>query len=236
MTKRLSLIAFLFISLFSACGDDEPSAYKCSECVNTPEANAAYDNSGQGIYKGVLIGSSGTIKFDIANNGTSITAVLVIDGTSVTLTGNGTLSAGSFQGSFTGTLNGGTVIIPFTVSNAGVVTIGVPTIPGHSDVIFRIFKEKSTHLVEAFEGSYKGSDSGTFNMVILRNGTGGEWGVITRSTAADYVFVGQIDDNQLLGGGGDIIIGGEISGDNISGVWENAVNEATGTWTGKRTL
>src|SRR5688572_925480 len=159
MTKRLSLIAILFISLFSACKDDAPAPYTCSDCVDQPEANAAYDNSGQGIYKGVLIGSSGTVKFDIANNGTTITAVLVIDGTSVTLTGNGSYSPSTgFQGSFSGTLNGGTVIIPFSVSITGAATVGTPTIPGHSNVIFRIFKEKSTQLVEAFEGTFKGPD------------------------------------------------------------------------------
>jgi hypothetical protein len=237
MTKRLSLISLLFISLFSACGDDEPSAYKCSECVDAPEANAAYDNTGRGIYKGVLIGSSGTIKFDIANNSTDITAVLEIDGESVTLTSTGTYDpATGFTGAFTGTMDGGAVSIQFTVTNGGTFQIFSVTIPGHSNVIFRIFKEKSTQLVEAFEGTYKGADSGTFNMVILRDGAGGDWGVITRSEDADYVFIGQIDDDQLLGGGGDIIIVGEINGDNIKGVWENAVNGATGTWTGKRTL
>jgi hypothetical protein len=236
MTKRLSLIAFLFISLFSACGDDEPTAYKCTECVNTPEANAAYDNTGQGIYKGVLIGSSGTVKFDIANNGTTITAVLVIDGTSVTLTANGTLSAGGFQGSFTGTLNGGTVIIPFSVSNTGVVTISSPTIPGHSNVIFSIFKEKSTQLVEAFEGTFTGGDSGTFNLVLIRNNDGeGEWLALARSDGDSY-FSGFVGDDGIFGGGGEIVIAGEISGDNIKGVWEHASNGANGSWKGKRTL
>lgn len=236
MTKRLSLIALLFISLLSACGDDEPAAYKCTDCTDQPEANAAYDNTGQGIYKGVLVGSTGTVKFDIANNGTSITAVLVIDGTSITLTGNGTLSGGSFQGSFTGTLNGGTVIIPFNVSNTGVVTVGSPTIPGHSNVVFRIFKEKSTQLVEAFEGTFTGGDSGTFNLVLIRDNAGeGEWIAIARSDS-DSIFTGLVGDDGIFGGGGEIVIAGEISGDNIKGVWEHATNGANGSWKGKRTL
>jgi len=236
MTKRLSLIAILFISLFSACKDDAPAPYTCSDCVDQPEANAAYDNSGQGIYKGVLVGSSGTVKFDIANNGTTITAVLVIDGTSVTLTANGTLSANSFQGSFTGTLNGGTVIIPFSVTNTGTVTIGTPTVPGHSNVIFKIFKEKSTQLVEAFEGEFSGGDSGTFNLVLIRNQSGvGEWIAIARSDS-DSIFFGQVEDDGIFGGGGEIVIAGEIAGDNVSGVWEHATNGANGSWKGKRTL
>jgi hypothetical protein len=237
MTKRLSLIALLLISLLTACKDDGADPYKCTECVDQPEANAANDNSGQGIYKGVLVGSSGTIKFDIANNGTSITAVLVIDGLSVTLTGNGTYSASTgFQGSFTGSLNGGTVIIPFSVTNTGTVSVSTPTIPGHSNVIIKIFKEKSTQLVEGFEGTFSGADSGTFNLVLIRNQSGaGEWIAIARSDS-DSIFLGQVEDNGIFGGGGEIIIAGEISGDNIKGVWEHAANGANGAWTGKRTL
>ena len=237
MTKKLSLVAFLCISLLIGCKDDEPAPYKCTECIDQPEANAAHDNSGQGIYKGVLVGSSGTVKFDIANNGTSITATLVIDGVSVTLTANGIYSASTgFQGAFTGTLNGGGVIIPFTVSNTGVVSMGTPTIAGHSNVVIKIFKEKSTQLVEAFEGTFKGGDSGTFNLVLIRNSAGvGEWIAIARSDS-DSIFTGVVEDDGVFGGGGEIVIGGEINGDNIKGVWEHSSSGANGTWEGKRTL
>lgn len=237
MTKKLGLVAFFLISLLTACKDDEPAPYKCTECVDQPEANAAYDNSGQGIYKGVLVGSSGTIKIDIANNGTAITAVIIIDGESVTLTGNGSYSPSTgFQGSFTGSYNGGTIIIPFTVTNTGTVNMSTPTIPGHSSVVIRIFKEKSTQLVEGFEGTFGGGDSGTFNLVLIRNSAGvGEWIAIARSDS-DSIFVGQVEDDGLFGGGGEIVIGGEIKGDNVTGVWEHTSNGASGSWKGKRTL
>ena len=236
MTKRLSLIALLFISLFSACGDDEPAAYKCTECTDTPEANASYDNSGQGIYKGVLIGSSGTVKFDIANNGTTITAELVIDGVTVMLVANGTYSNG-FQGSFTGSLNGSTVIIPFSVSNTGAVTISSPTIPGHSNVIFGIYKERSNQLVQAFEGTYSGSHVGTFNMVIRRGENGeGVWYAISRRTfdSSNGYFEGQITESGEMNGGGDTVITGSLKGDNVKGTYSNSI--ISGAWTGKRTL
>jgi hypothetical protein len=237
MTKKLGLVAFFFVSLLIGCKDDEPAPYKCAECTDQPEANAAYDNTGQGIYKGVLVGSSGTVKFDVANNGTSITAVLVIDGTSVTLTGNGSYSPSTgFQGSFTGTLNEGTVIVPFTVTNTGVVTVSTPVIPGHSNVVIKVFKEKSTQLVEAFEGEFGGADSGTFNLVLIRNQAGmGEWIAIARSDS-DSIFVGEVEGDVIFGGGGEIVIVGEINGDNIKGEWEHATTGADGAWVGKRTL
>jgi hypothetical protein len=238
MTKRLSLIALVFISLFSGCGEDDP-AYKCTECVETPEANAAYDNTGQGIYKGVLIGSSGTIKFDIANNGTAITAVLEIDDERVELTASGTYNVSTgFFGNFTGTMDGGAVSIQFTVSTAGVFTLGTVSIPGHTSVVFGIFKEKSNQLVQAFEGTYSGDDVGTFNMVLRRNENGsGVWYVISRRDAdnADSFFQGEVSaDGVMGGGGGNVIITGTLAADNVKGAWTNgAVN---GSWRGKRTL
>jgi hypothetical protein len=231
---RLSLIAILFISLLAACGDDT-APYKCTECTDSPEANAAYDNTGQGIYKGVLIGSSGTIKFDIANNGTTITAVIVIDGKSVTLTASGTyLPASGFQGGFSGTLDGGTIVIPFNVSNTGTVTIGTPTIPGHPDVIFGIYKEKSNQIVQAFEGTYTGGDGGTFNLVFRKNEDGsGVWYAISRPL--EGLFQGELGlDSKMIGGGGNVVINGTVSGDNVKGQWTNGV--IVGTWKGKRTL
>lgn len=239
MTKRLSLIAFLFISLFSSCSDDS-GPYQCKDCADAPEANAANDTNGKGIYKGVLIGSTGNIKFDIANNGTAITAVLEIDGKTVLLTATGSYDASTgFTGTFTGTMEAGAVSIQFTVTNTGAFTVGTVTIPGHPSVIFRIIKERSTKLVEAFEGTFKGGDNGTFNLVMIRNNDGvGEWGVIARSDS-DKIFTGEVQSNQLIGGAAGVVIVGEVGGDNVSGSWEyviNGVSAAHGTWVGKRTL
>lgn len=237
MIKKLSLVVVLFISILTACKEDEPSVYTCLTCVDTPEANATYDNTGQGIYKGVLVGSTGTVRFDIANDGTSISAVLMIDGAAVTLTANGTYSNG-FTGSFTGSLNGGIVIIPFSVSNTGVASIGTPTISGHTGVVIKVIKEKSTQLVEAYEGEFGGNDSGTFNLVLIRNQTGaGEWIAISRSdNTGDHLYTGEVQANALTGASSDIDIVGEISGDKIKGTWEYTSSTAKGNWIGKRTL
>src|SRR5690348_4242 len=91
MKIKLTLIAILAMFVFAGCGDDSSSPYKCSSCADEPEANASYDATGQGVYKGVVIGSSGTITFNIANDGT-YSATLVIDGTTYELTTEGTYS------------------------------------------------------------------------------------------------------------------------------------------------
>jgi len=239
MTKRLSLIALLFISLLSACSDDDSGPYQCKDCVDQPEANAAYNSSAAGIYKGAVVGSSGTIKFDFANSSTTIIGVLEIDRKTVTLTTTATLNANGFLGSFTGTLDGAAVAIQVTVSNTGVLTIGTVTIPGHPNPIFSIYKEKSNQIVKVFEGTYSGDDSGIFNMVIRFNENGsGAWYAISRRSAeiTDSFFQGEVSaEGVMVGGGGKVVVAGSLEGDVISGEWEDT-DDLSGSWRGKRTL
>ncbi|HEY3430067.1 MAG TPA: hypothetical protein VGK39_05270 [Cyclobacteriaceae bacterium] len=235
---KLKFVISVLLAMFAfSCSDDDGNSYKCSDCVSVPEANAAYDNTGQGIYKGVVIGSSGTIKFDIANSDNTLTAVLIIDGQEVLLTATGSYSPTTgFSGAFTGTLNGQDASIVFTVSTAGGFQLITVNIPGHPDIMFTVMKERSTQLVEAFEGTYQGQATGTFNLLVLRDeDDNGEWYAISRSTELDGYYEGTIDDDDLVGLGGSIIVVGEIEGHSVKGSWENTTG-GTGTWTGKRTL
>lgn len=241
MKVKFLIGALLAMFTLSFCSDDDPKSYKCEDCVNEPEANAAYDNTGQGIYKGVIIGSSGTIKFNIANNDNTVTAVLVIDGEEVLLTATGTYSPVSgITGAFTGSLNGQTVTIAFTVSTTGDFELGSVVIPGHPEVMFTVLKEYSYQLVEAFEGTYSGQATGTFNLLVLRDeDDNGEWYAISRSSDEEELegyYEGSIDDEDMVGSGGVITVVGEVEGHNVKGSWQNTDNNATGTWTGKRTL
>ena len=81
------IVCALALLTFASCKRQNRNnpPYSCAACVRQPDALAANDASSKGIYKGIVIGSSGTIMFDIANNGTSITALMVIDGTTVNL-------------------------------------------------------------------------------------------------------------------------------------------------------
>ena len=119
MKKLHLVIATAAIFSLNACKKNNdtvnpPATYKCVSCKTMPDAVAANNNSSKGIYKGVVIGSSGTIMFDIANNGTAITAVMVIDGVTVNLTSAITwVAAQPYIANFTGTLNGAAVSINF---------------------------------------------------------------------------------------------------------------------------
>src|SRR5690554_8131769 len=97
-TKKslIALIAPLVILLlsisFNSCSDDKEEdpipPYTCSTCVDTPDALPENDNSAKGVYKGIEVGSSGTLSIDIQNGSNTITGYMTLDGLSATLTAN----------------------------------------------------------------------------------------------------------------------------------------------------
>jgi hypothetical protein len=239
--KRISLLALAAIVAFSSCKkDDEPATpYTCTACVNAPEALAANDGSSKGIYKGVVIGSTGTIKFNIANNGTDITAVMVLDGVTVNLASTVAWVAGvPYVADFSGTMNGSAVTISFSVGLDGSTpTVTSSDIPGHANATLVVAKETSSSLIEAFEGSYSTTlpETGVFNILLSR--TLALWGGVARitgGTAADDEDIdGTISNNSLIQGG--VVTVGTISGDQLNGSFTDS-NNRTVTVTGKRTL
>lgn len=227
------------IMLFStSCKKDKKSdpAYTCTSCVKTPDALAVNDNSSKGIYKGIIIGSSGTIKFDLMNGGNTITAVMVIDGVTVNLTANVQWTNGNaYVAPFTGTLNGQAVTINFSVAANGTSPAIVSSnIPGHPNATFSLVKETSTGLIECFEGTYSTTapENGTFNVFLSRDLK--RWGGIKRvngSTDAEAIE-GTLNANlDILDHGYTI---GHLDGDKMSGSFNNGT--ATVKFEGKRTL
>ena len=234
MKSKIFVLAIIVTLMFS-CGDDE-SAYTCDSCVDSPEAQAANDNTGKGIYKGLIIGSSGTIKINVANSGNTISAILEIDGETFNLTTSGVVYLNGFEDYFYGTKNTANDIkIYFWANSTGTEhQIEIITFPGHENAIIALYKELSTALVKVYEGSFSGDASGTFNMVVRDD----EWLVRAREKTDD----GYSSFYGTLSGGvmtciqcGDVEITGKISGDECSGKW-NDVGGGSGSWKGKRTL
>jgi hypothetical protein len=218
--------------------DSTGDSYKCATCKTQPDALAANDASSKGIYKGVVIGSSGTISFNVMNNGTDITSTLVIDGTTVNLTSTATWTAGqAYVAPFTGTLNGSPLSITFTVSaTGGTPSITTSSIPGHPNASFTIVKETSSSLIECFEGTYHSSlpEDGTFNLLLSR--TAKLWGADARKNGATETNDAKgliTSDNKLVEENGTVM--GTLSNDEIKGSFNDG-NGRTITITGKRTL
>ncbi len=240
-------IAFATLVYITSCkkSDSSSSSYKCAGCVTTPDAKAAYDNSSKGIYKGTVVGSSGTIKFDIGNHDSTITATMVIDGTTVTLTASVAWVSGSaYVSDFTGTLNGSPVTIHFSVGSDGTNPVVTSTnIPGHPNAVLAIAKETSTNLLMCFEGTYKsddGTNTGTLDLFLSTSLK--KWHATSEdaSGSAGNPVDGTYDGTSKLTGttSGSTVIQGTLSGDQIDGTFDAGTGSSKdkGTWTAKRTL
>jgi hypothetical protein len=240
--KFFKSVIFILSVVFLATGCKKSDTkktdyYKCASCVTAPEAKAANDISSKGIYKGIVIGSTGTIKFDVQNNGSAIKAYLVIDGVSLELTSAVTWDGSqSYTAPFTGTLNGQTVTIQFSVGMNGTSpTVISSNIPGHPNAEFLIAKEASSALIECYEGTYHSTlpEDGTFNLLLSR--AANRWAAIVRENGEvdtddeDGTIVG----NQLLNSDGKNI--GTLNNDEINGSFKDGGGRSV-TVKGKRTL
>jgi len=234
MKTKFALIMIMAL-IVASCGDDEDTAYKCKSCVDTPEASAANDASGQGIYKGLVVGSSGTIKFDINNSGT-YSATLELDGETYELTTEDTYnSEGGFYGCFYGTMSTTDDIeICFYASfNGSSYYVEYIDIPGHPDATIEVYKEYSDALVAVYEGEFSGDSNGVFNMIVQD----GEWEVLARENSSDYdsYFYGtESNGTMTCQGCQEVEITGKINNDEASGKWSAGTDN--GSWKGKRTL
>lgn len=239
MKKSLLLLLSAF-TILSACKKDDPDPvpvvepYKCTTCITTPEAKAQYDDNSGGVYKGVLVGSTGTIALYLYNTGTEVKALVAFDGQNGTLT-CGTLSTWTpgqaiSNALFTGTINGQNVQAIFSVDANGQNPSVQVTIPGHT-VNVAVYKETSTTLIKNFEGTYAGDDNGIFNMAM----SGNEYSIVSDGGGIPM-------EATLVNGKVDYSVNGlEIKGDfqgtdHIEGTWVDNNNGKQGTWSGNRTL
>lgn len=244
MKKILLFASVLCLLSIASCkkSSSPTSSYKCTNCSSTPDAVAAYDNSSKGIYKGTVVGSTGTIKFDIGNHDSTITATMVIDGTTVVLTASVAWTSGSaYVSPFTGTMSGSAVSITFSVGPDGSSPVVIASsIPGHPGAILSISKETSTNLIMCFEGTYQDNnssgDKGTLDLFLSTSLKA--WRITSKSavdSTKNSVINGTFSNNTLSysdGSGGSIT--GTLSGDQINGTYVGGGN--SGTWTAKRTL
>lgn len=239
---KIIFSVILLATSFVSCKKDtkkENPAYTCTTCKTTPEANASNDASNKGIYKGVIIGSSGTIMFNLQNNGTAITAIMVIDGTTVNLTSTVSIIAGqTYVSPFTGTLNGQSVSLAFSVGATGQnPAVTASNIPGHANSTFSIIKETASSLVECFEGTYSTTkpETGIFNLILSRNLKVFSGASRKDGSTASNAFNGTINAyNELIDASSNKSIV-TLTGDNLASTFVDG-SGSTVTVKGKRTF
>lgn len=238
--RKLLFTAVVVCALFliTSCkkDKDEGETYSCTTCKSTPDAKAVNDASSKGIYKGVVIGSSGTITFDISNDNSTITAVLVLDGNTITLTSNVAWVSGlAYTAPFTGVFNAGNITVNFTVdANGQNATVTTSNIPGHPSASFTIIKETSNSLIECFEGTYSTTkpEAGIFNLIVSRTLKGFKGASRLNNTTVSEPVSGTINSNGELIDNGRVLA--TLKNDQITGKFVDADGHTVNV-TGKRT-
>jgi len=224
--KKVFLTLFFGIIAIS-CSSDSSSGSSLSD---TPQAKAIYDNSNYGIYKGVFVGSTGTVLINIMNEG-QISATLKIDGSTKTYTTSGIAVEGeSTELTFT---NGDSSFIFYVNAVGGNVSVDGLNIAGHPNAGIKVIKERSDSLVKCYQGSFSGDTSGTFNFVISGNSLYG----LAKENTANYSIQleGEKSGNSITGYFEGGTFTGTSNGNNISGTWQNDSSES-GNWSGNRKL
>jgi len=240
--KKL-IAALLITSVFASCGKEgapepEPteSDYTCPTCTVAPEALPKNDTMSSGVYKGVLVGSSGTIAVYIHNEGTEKKAELKLDGKSTMLT---TTSLDEWtpgepidKALFTGMLKGEEVQLVFSVGAHGLDAIADVTVPGHHDLTSFIYKESSNVAIKSFEGDYSGDEGkGVFNLVV----NGNDVSIILSGkgapmqTRVENRLIEFVSENGFL-------ITGKFYNDAVGGSLKNIASGGEGGWKALRTL
>ena len=223
--STITIATLLFVASCSKSNDNNTQSEK-------PTAKAAYDYSNYGYYKGVFVGSTGIIVVNIYNDN-SLSAHFKVDGVDYNFTTTQTVQQGvgtilnfvSGNNSFTFTVDG----------NGARPTITNLVMSGHPNAAVLFAKETSTSLVKCYEGTYTGDEGGIFNAVIYNNQIKGLAKSLTFYDT--YEVDGAVSNNQIDASGKintDSKFKGTISGDNLSGTWEN-IPDLKGDWSGTRT-
>lgn len=196
----------------------------------TPIAKAQYDTSNFGIYKGVFVGSSGTIIIDISNSD-AITATLEIDNVTYNFTTNQTIQINQPT---TLTFSSGENSFTFTVAaNGANPTITNLVMNGHDDPALLVVKETSTAIVKCYEGTFTGEDNGIFNAVTYDD----KIKALIKSSKyhSNFIATGTVSNHQITATGtvtGGATFTGTIDGNTASGTWINESADLNGTWSG----
>ncbi len=206
------------------------------------ETTAEYDNSNFGLYKGVIAGSSGTIRIEINNGNNIARATIVIDGVTDQLTSTASFTAGqAISGAvFSGNFSSFTFSVDADGGNPKVETI---TVQGHSNVIATVAKEKSDDVSLCYEGTSTGGQnhSGVFNVVRNKNTFSGVAKAVDGFTC--YIS-GNISANGSFTGNStttfnglvvSVTYSGRFVGDQVSGTWNNSWNGGSGANSGSFT-
>lgn len=226
--KTIVVVMALLI-IFTGCKKETNKP----ELVTTAEAKAAHDGKSGGVYKGVLIGSTGTIKIVLQDG--KVEVVVTIDGETRTLATTGLTGWTSGQSIAQIDFSNGNWSVKFSVDGNGNNPRIVPNIAGHVGMVVLIVKESSTQVIKLYEGRFTGTGvSPSYNHWNFISNANHLYGIHSDGVGVKE-FVGQINGvnlNGLTSAGASF--NGSFSGELVSGQWQGV--GVAGTWQGERKL
>lgn len=233
--KKIILL-LVFSMAFASCSDDDSNDTTNPPDDTTlstaPEAKAEHDASNYGIYKGIFVGSTGTVYVNINNNNT-VSAKMVIDGTAYNFTTSESVTNGQDISGLTFT--SGTSSFDFNVLADGEnPLIDNLNISGHSNATVQLFKEYSFAHIKCYLGTFNGDSAGVFNLATTSDGYALGLALPNDDTFAIYMD-GTITGTSIIGTFEGGTFSGTINNNTINGTWQNSVPES-GSWTGTRKL
>ena len=182
-------------------GYDFEEKYEYKQGTSTSkETKAELDNTNFGLYKGVIVGSSGTIRMEI-NNGDVLTPLRIdfnINNRGEMMFPSSTFTKGEaiVDATFTGYSSSLTFSVDADGKNPVISNFYVE---GHDTVMAIVYKEKSKDVVTCFEGTFEGKnkDEGVFNVVRNNNeysgiikGSDGFTAIVSGTIKSDNTFIG----------------------------------------------
>ncbi len=236
MKKLLLLALITFMTACSSSDDDNGNDPVTSDVDNSglsmvPDAAIEFNDSNFGYYKGVITGSSGNIELNLYNDG-EIWAKVVLDGVTYNFTTTESANLGEAVSGLTFT--SGNNSFDFNVAADGTnPMITNLNLENHPFAFAEIIKEYSDALVRAYEGTFNGDSSGTFNVLRIENMlyglaqvTGDENSTWVEGSIGTNLHI----DGAIEGGTFDGFVNGAI----LYGSWQTS--DENGEWTTTRSL
>lgn len=192
--KKLSYLFVAGLILLISCkksGNDSTS----NGFPQSAETKPQYDNTSLGVYKGVVVGSTGTIIIKINNGDNIVKAYLSITNSKDTLSTSQQVVLGQAITNlkFTGRISSFNLIAK---SNGDSAEIANLTISGHPGATAIVIHENSNQQVFCYEGTFTGGRSG--NICFMQTGKPYD------NTTGQYLmrYLAKTSDNLILMGRG----------------------------------
>ncbi|UOK42703.1 MULTISPECIES: hypothetical protein [Flavobacterium] len=239
--KKITLLLIFSLTFLSCSNDNNSNSASTSpddKLSTGPEAKDEYDTSNYGVYKGIFVGSSGTIYVNIYNNG-SISAKMVINNVTYNnFTTSETVSEG--QPIVGLTFTNGSSSFDFNVDADGQNPfLNNLKISGQQKPFAQILKEYSFEQIKCYLGTFNGDKSGVFNVAIAsnpKNPTNYAFGLAFTKGETETIYLdGSVSKNTISGKSEGGTFSGIINNNIIKGGWQDETPQS-GSWTAKRKL